>query len=99
MYEVFRAHIDQLVEAMTSPQTLINVLYAKGLISTTDRTRLTTLTPTDDIDKATRILYAVEKVMKADPRAARVVRVFCKAVDDQPALRLVANRITAALGE
>ena len=99
MYEVFRAHFDQLVEAMTSPHTLIPVLYAEDLIGTTEKTRLSTLTHTDDIDKATRILNAVEKAMKADPRAARVVRVFCKAVDDQPALRLVANRITAALGE
>ena len=99
MYEVFRAHFDQLVVAMTSPHTLIPVLYAEKLISTTDKTRLTTLTPTDDIDKATRILNAVEKAMKADPQAARVVRVFCKAVDDQPALSLVAKRLTVALGE
>ena len=30
---------------------------------------------------------------------ARVVRELCEAVNDQPALRHVADRITAALGE
>ena len=36
--------------------------------------------------------------MKAEPRAARVVREFCEAVNDQPALGYVADRITTALG-
>ena len=33
VYEVFRAHFDQLVQAMTSPTALIPVLYSKRLIS------------------------------------------------------------------
>ena len=40
VYEVFRAHFDQLVQAMTSPTALIPVLYSKRLISYTDKTRL-----------------------------------------------------------
>ena len=100
VYEVFREHFDQLVRAMgTSPTALIPVLYSKQLISDTDKTRLTTLTHTDSIDKATRLLSAVETTMKAAPRAARVVRELCEAVNDQPALRHVADRITTALGE
>ena len=83
----------------TSPTALIPVLYSKQLISDTDKTRLTTLTHTDNIDKATRLLNAVETKMKAEPRAARVVRELCEAVNDQPALRHVADRITTALGE
>ena len=99
MYEVFRAHFDQLVQAMTSPTALIPVLYSKQLISDTDKTRLTTITHTDNIEKATMLLNAVETTMKAEPRAARVVRELCEAVYDQPALRHVADRITTALGE
>ena len=97
--EVFRAHFDQLVSAMTSPTALIPVLYSKRLISDTDMIRLTTLTHTDNIDKATRLLTAVQTTMKAAPRAARVVKELCEAVNDQPALRHVADRITTALGE
>ena len=100
VYEVFRAHFDQLVRAMgTSPTALIPVLYSKRLISDTDKTRLTRLGNTDKIDKATMLLTAVEITMKAAPRAARVVRELCEAVNDQPALRHVADRITTALGE
>ena len=100
VYEVFRVHFDQLVTAMgTSLTALIPVLYSKGLISGTDRTNLTTLTGVGNINKATRLLTAVETTMKAEPRAARVVRELCEAVNDQPALRHVADRITAALGE
>ena len=98
--EVFRAHFDQLVRAMgTSPAALIPVLYSKRLISDTDKINLTTLTGVGNIDKATRLLTAVETTMKAEPRAARVVRELCEAVNDQPALRHVADRITTALGE
>ena len=79
VYEVFRAHFDQLVRAMgTSPTALIPVLYSKGLISDTDKTRLATLTHTDNIDKAIKLLTAVETTMKAAPRAARVVRELCE---------------------
>ena len=96
VYEVFRAHFDQLVTAMTNPTALIPVLYTKQLISNTDMTSLTSIT---HIDKAIRLLTAVETTMKAAPRAARVVRELCEAVNDQPALRHVADRITTALGE
>ena len=100
VYEVFREHFDQLVRAMgTSPTALIPVLYSKQLISDTDKTRLTTLTHTDSIDNATRLLSAVETTMKAAPRADQVARELCEAVNDQPALRHVADRITTALGE
>ena len=99
VYEVFRAHFDQLVRAMgTSPTALIPVLYSKRLISDTSRpTSHTHLVLT--IRQATRLLNAVETTMKAAPRAARVVRELCEAVNDQPALRHVADRITTALGE
>ena len=90
---------DQLVQAMTCPTALIPVLYSERLISDTDKTRLTSITHIDNIDKATRLLNAVETTMKAAPRAARVVRELCEAVNDQPALRHVADRITTALGE
>ena len=100
VYEVIREHFDQLVRAMgTSPTALIPVLYSKGLISDTDKTRLTSLTHTDNIDKATKLLNAIEITMKADPSAARVIRELCEAVNDQPALRHVADRIITALGE
>ena len=100
VYEVFREHFDQLVRAMgTSPTALIPVLYSKRLISDTDKINLTSLTGVGNIDKAIRLLTAVETIMKAEPRAARVVRELCEAVNDQPALRHVADRITTALGE
>ena len=57
------------------------------------------LTHTDNIDKATKLLNAVETTMKAESRAARVVRELCKAVNDEPTLIHVADRITTALGE
>ena len=99
MYEVFRAEFNSLVKAISSPNDLIPVLYSKQLISDTDKTRLTSLTHTDNIDKATKILNAVEITMMAAPRAALVVRELCEAVNDQPALRHVADRITTALSE
>ena len=100
VYEMFRAHFGLLVQGMrTSPTALIPVLYSKRLISDTDKINLTTLTGVGDIDKATRLLNALETTMKAEPRAAQVVKRFCEAVNDQPALRHVADRITTALGE
>ena len=45
------------------------------------------------------LLNAVEIKMKAEPSAARVIRELCGTVNDQPALRHVADRITTALGE
>ena len=96
---MFRAHFHELVIAMNDPTALIPVLYAKKLISYTDKTNLFTLTGVGNIDKATRLLNAVETTIKAVPKAAQVIRVLCEAVNDQPALRHVANRITTALGE
>ena len=100
VYEVFREHFDQLVRAMgTSPTAPIPVLYSKRLISEDVKDDLSTLTGVSNNDKAIRLLTAVEKTMKAEPRAVRVVRELCEAVNDQPALRHVADRITTALGE
>ena len=99
VYEVFRDEFKSLVQAMTSPTALIPALYSKQLISNTDKINLATLTGVGDIDKATKILNAIEQKIKAAPRAARVVRELCEAVNDQPALRHVADRITTALGE
>ena len=65
----------------TSPTALIPVLYSKQLISYTDKINLTTLTGVGNIDKATRLLTAVETTMKAEPRAARVVRELCEACE------------------
>ena len=100
VYEVFREHFDQLVRGMrSSPTALVPVLYTKGLISEDIKDDLSTLTGVSNNDKAIRLLSAVEKTMKAEPSAARVVRELCEAVNDQPALRHVADRITTALGE
>ena len=101
MYEVFREHFDQLVRAIgTSPTALIPVLYSKGLISEDVKDDLSTLTGVSNNDKAIRLLNAVEKTMKADPsRAVLVVKEFCEAMNDQPALRHIVQRITTALGE
>ena len=99
IYKVFRDHYDQLVAAMTSPTALIPVLYSKYLISPADKTNLTTLTGVGSIDIARKLLDTVEATMKAAPKAAQVLREFYLAVDDQPALRHVANRIRTALGE
>ena len=99
VYEVFRSEFNSLVQAMTSPTALIPVLYSKGLISNNDKIEFITLTHTDNIKMATKILNAVEIKITAAPIAASVVREFCEAVNDQPALRHVADRITTALGE
>ena len=100
VYEVFREHFDQLVRAMgTSPTALIPVLYSKGLISDADKINLTSLTGVGNIDKATMLLNVIEIKMKAESRAAQVVGELCEAVNDRPALRHVADRITTALGE
>ena len=100
VYEVFREHFDQLVRAMgTSPTALIPVLYSKRLISEDVKDDLSTLTGVSNNDKAIRLMTAVETTIKAEPRAARLVRELCEAVNDQPALRHVADRITTALGE
>ena len=98
MYDVFRSHFDQLVKGITHPIALVPVLYSKRLISETDKNRISTLTGTDDIDKATRLMNAVEATMKADPRAARVLRELCETVDNDPALKHVADSIRTALG-
>ena len=98
VYKVFRAHFDQLVRAVTHPTTLITMLYSKKLISDTDKTKIFTA-PTDDLDKATRLMNAVEATMKAAPKASRVLLELCEAVADEPALKLVADNIRSALGE
>ena len=100
MYHVFREHFNDLARALsTSPTALVPVLYSKELISETDQINLSTLSGVGDFDKAMRLLNAVETKMKDEPRAARVVRELCEAVNDHPALRLVAERITTALGK
>ena len=98
VYEVFRAHFDQLVRAVTHPTTLITMLYSKKLISDTDKTKIFTA-PTDDLDKATRLMNAVEATMKAATKASQVLLELCEAVADEPALKLVADNIKSALGE
>ena len=101
VYEVFREHFDQLVKAIkTSPTALIPVLYSKGLISEDVKDDLTTITGVSNNDKAIRLLSAVERTMKAEPSAARVIRELCEAVNDQSALtHNIVQRITTALGE
>ena len=99
MYEVFRAHFDLLVRAVTQTTALITVLYSKGLISDTVKTELTTLTGVGGMEKATRLMNAVEVTMRAAPRASRVVLDLCEAVDGEPALKHVADSIRSALGE
>ena len=100
MYHVFREHFNDLAMGLsTSPTALISVLYSKRLISVIDKNNLTSLKGVGDFEKAARLLNAVETKMKAEPRAARVVRELCEVVNDHPALRLVADRITTMLGE
>ena len=100
MYHVFREHFDDLARALsTSPTALVPVLYSKELISETDKINLSTIIGVGDFDKAIKLLNAVETKMKAEPRAARVVIKLCEVVNDHPALRLVADRITTMLGE
>ena len=99
VYKVFRAHFDQLVRAVTHPTTLITVLYSKKLISDTVKTELTTLTGVGDMEKATRLMNAVEVTVRAAPKASRVVLALCEAVDGEPALKHVADSIRSALGE
>ena len=99
MHEVFRAYFNELVQAMISPLALIPAFYSEHLISDTDKTRLRTVTHTDDIEKAIMLLSLVENKIKAAPEAAKVVRVFCKAVSNQPALNYVVEKITAVLGK
>ena len=99
VYEVFRAHFDQLVRAVTHPTALITALYSKKLISDTVKTELTTLTGVGDMEKATRLMNAVEVTMIAAPKASRVLLDLCEAVDGEPALEHVADSIRSALGE
>ena len=98
VYEVFRVHFDRLVRAVTHPTALITMLYSKKLISDTDKTKIFTA-PTDDLDKATRLMNAVEATMRAAPKASQVVFELCEAVTDEPALKHVADSIRSALGE
>ena len=99
VYEVFRAHFNQLIRAMlSSPSSLIPVFYSKKVISEDDMIILST-TSTNNMDVATKILNAVEVTMKSVPKAAEVVRTLCEAVNNYPALRYVANSITEQLGE
>ena len=100
VYEVFRAHFDQLMRAMSSsPSSLITAFYSKGLISEDDKNILSTTTNTNNMDLATKILNAVEVTVKSVPKAAEVVRTLCEAVNDHPALRYVAGSITKQLRE
>ena len=100
VYKVFREYFDQLVRAMgTCPTALIPVLYSKRLISEDVKDDLSTLTGVSNNDKAIRLLSAVEVTMKAEPKAAQVVKQVCEAVNDHLALRHVADEITAALSE
>ena len=81
VYEVFREHFDQLVRAMgTSPTALIPVLYSKQLISEDEKIALSTLTHTNDIEKATRILNAVEIEIKAAAQSSTSDERVCEAV-------------------
>ena len=95
---VFHSHFDKLVRGITQPTALIPVIYARQLISEADKNRITTLTGTDDIDRATRLMNTVEVTMKAAPRAERVLRELCGAVDEYPALKCIADSMRTALG-
>ena len=95
---VFRSHFEQLVNAVTHPVALAGVLYSRKLISVADKNRITTLTGTDDIDRATRLMNAVEVTMRADPRAAQVLMKLCEAIESDPVLEHVTDSIRAALG-
>ena len=98
MCALFRSHFPELVRGITQPAALVPVLYARQLISEADKNRISTLTGTDDIDRATRLMNAVEVTMKAAPRAECVLRELCGAVNEYPVLKCVADSMRAALG-
>lgn len=98
VYEVFRAHYDQLVRGITSLATMVSILYSKGLISDTVKRNLTTLTGSGDVDKAVKLFDVVETTMKSAPRASRVLLELCSALDNEPALKHVADSIRSELG-
>ena len=101
VHDVFYAHYDKLLMAMDGPTltALIPVLHSKQLISDRVMINITTITGVDDIRKATMLLSTIDNMMKAEFRPARVLREFCEAASDQPALRHVTDSITTALGE
>ena len=74
------------------------MLYYKKLISDIDKTKIFTA-PTDNLDKATRLMNAVEATMRAAPRASQVVLDLCEAVSSEPALKIVADSIRVKLDE
>ena len=98
VYGVFRSYFDQLVSGITCPVALAGQLYSRELINQAKNNEIITL-PASDADKAARLMSAVEATMKSDPRAERVLRELCEAVQiDNPILKHVADSIRAALG-
>ena len=98
MCEVFHKYFDRLVSAMTSPTAVAAALYSKYLISFTDK-NIPSIQGIGVDEKASRLLNAAQTTIGAAPNATEAVRKFCSAVEDQPAMKHVADRIKAELGK
>ena len=98
VYEVFRAHFDQIVKGITGLTSLVSILYSKQLITDTLKTNLTTVTGIGDVDKAIKLINAVEITMMSAPKASLVLLNLCSALDQEPALKCVVDKIRSELG-
>ena len=100
VYQVFLEHSDDIVKGITSGlSSMISVLYSEQLIDYDVHTNLTTVTGLGNLDKACRLIKAVETNMRSAPKASRVLLILCSALHDNvPALRHVADKIRSELG-
>ena len=100
VYQVFLAHSNDIVEGITSDlSSMISVLYSKQLINYDTHTNLPTATGLGNLDKACRLIKAVETTMRSAPKASRVLLDLCNVLHDNvPALRCVVDKIRSELG-
>ena len=100
VFDVFRAHFDQLVRGVSQQPDMITVtLYSKGLISEEVKNNITTRTGVGSSQKSIDLVNAIENRIKVDPRPVQLMKELCEVMQQYPTLVCVAESISKALGE
>ena len=102
VFDVFRAHFDQLVDGVNQQPDMIMMtveLYSKGLISEYVKNDITTTTGVSSSQKSIDLVNAIEKRIIVDLRPVQLVKELCKVMQQYPNLTHVAESISKALGE
>ena len=100
VFDVFRAHFDQLVRGVSQQPDMITVtLYSKGLISLEVKNNITTKTGVSSDQKSIELVNAIENRIKVDQSPVQLMKELCEVMQQYPTLACVAKSISKALGE